>query len=95
MIFFLSILGKNLVYIDILTVLCLCLFFIIIYVIRLLSLSISRELTLVEYEVVYAIRSQEFLDTAWSTDQKHLHAPNLLRYIEWFNEVCIIGKKER
>ena len=58
------------------------------------AVEIAEQNVLLECEIIRAIRISEFLNQAWTKDQKEIYAPNLLAYIEWFTQVrkiCVIS----
>lgn len=48
---------------------------------------IAEQLSLVEYSLLKHIRSSEFAKQSWSKSDKETKAPNVLKYINWFNKV--------
>lgn len=51
------------------------------------STEIAEQLTLYEKYLVSAIRHEEFEELRWMKDDKELQAPNMIKYIEHFNNV--------
>jgi CRP-like cAMP-binding protein len=50
-------------------------------------LNVAEQLTLIEYSLLSEIRLGELCGQAWNKDGKEERAPNVLRYISWFNRV--------
>jgi CRP-like cAMP-binding protein len=49
--------------------------------------AVAQEWSLIEYELFRQIAPSEFLRQAWNKGDKQVRAPNMLRYIDWFNEM--------
>jgi len=47
---------------------------------------VARQLTIMESVLYQAIEPQEFLDCAWSGEEKETKSPNLLAFITHFNK---------
>jgi hypothetical protein len=48
---------------------------------------VADQLTLIEYNILKQIKPHEFLKQGWNKHEKEVKAPNILRYIHWFNSV--------
>jgi CRP-like cAMP-binding protein len=49
--------------------------------------TVCNEWSLIEYELFRQIAPSEFLRQAWNKGDKQVRAPNMLRYIDWFNQM--------
>lgn len=49
--------------------------------------QLAEQLTLMELEMVKRIRPREFLNQAWNSPEKMQISPNLVAFIEWFQQV--------
>jgi len=49
--------------------------------------EIARQLTLIEFEMLYKIRSSEFLQQSWNKPKLKANAKNILDYIDYFNKL--------
>jgi CRP-like cAMP-binding protein len=49
--------------------------------------AVCNEWSLIEYELFRQIAPSEFLRQAWNKADKQVRAPNMLRYIDWFNQM--------
>lgn len=47
--------------------------------------ELARQITLIDHEQLAAVKSYEFLDTAWSKEDKETRCPNLMKLIKRFN----------
>ncbi len=47
----------------------------------------ADQITLMEYELLKAVRPYEFLKQAWSKKDGEQRAPNIHNYVKWFNKV--------
>lgn len=50
-------------------------------------IEVADQVSLIEYDLLRMIRPNEFLKQAWNKDGKEKKAPNILRYIYWFNKL--------
>lgn len=50
-------------------------------------IELARQMTLIDHEQLSHVKSHEFLDTAWSKDDKETRCPNLMAVIKRFNTV--------
>lgn len=50
-------------------------------------LELARQMTLIDHEQLSLVKSHEFLDTAWSKDDKDARCPSLMAVIKRFNTV--------
>jgi hypothetical protein len=52
----------------------------------------ADQLTLTEYSLMKNIRHHEFVKQAWIKKDAEAKSPNILKYIEWFNQVLFTMK---
>ena len=49
--------------------------------------TLAEQITLLEYSLLKNVRNSEFIKQAWNRENKEINAPNILKYIDWFNKV--------
>ncbi|XP_042209982.1 ras-specific guanine nucleotide-releasing factor 2-like isoform X2 [Homarus americanus] len=58
------------------------------------ALEVAEQMTYVDHQIFVAIRSEEFLKTAWMKPDKQIKAPNILLITRRFNEVSRLVASE-